>query len=396
MKKKLLNCMLCAFAFTCCPFTAYNNNIEKVFAVDSAFSPITLETTSIKEVTGATNIAAFRIKDKSGIAVQEDTIYSLKLDNGFIFQNSPEILSSGKYRDKVFFEIDYQNPSIAYITIQKKTDTSDGVIEIHNLDIAPTRNSEINKDISLSLSGNNTYDTIKVGMYKEASATYRTPITIKTLEGSKKPYATGTAAANRKLQILIDDEEYGTIITGEDGIWNYTFPYKYSSLEAGTHTFSVGYFQGENITLVNTISKEFEIAPDIIKTTKTVTFTIGQKTYTYDGRTGYLEAAPFIDNNGNVLLPLRAVAGTLNIDAQNIIWDTQTQTITIKQAEKTICYTIGSNVMTINGVASQMNTAPIVQNGVTFLPLRSLLNSLGITNNNIQWDSNTQIVSYEV
>ena len=147
---------------------------------------------------------------------------------------------------------------------------------------------------------------------------------------------------------------------------------------------------------MNTISKEFEIAPDIIKTTKTVTFTIGQKTYTYDGKTGYLEAAPFIDNNGNVLLPLRAVAGTLHIDAQNIIWDTQTQTITIKQAEKTICYTIGSNVMTINGVASQMNTAPIVQNGVTFLPLRSLLNSLGITNNNIQWDSNTQIVSYEV
>ena len=52
--------------------------------------------------------------------------------------------------------------------------------------------------------------------------------------------------------------------------------------------------------------------------------------------------------------------------------------------------------MTINGVASQMNTAPIIQNGVTFLPLRSLLNSLGITNNNIQWDSNTQIISYEV
>ena len=90
------------------------------------------------------------------------------------------------------------------------------------------------------------------------------------------------------------------------------------------------------------------------------------KTYSYDGKTGYLEAVPFIDNNGNVLLPLRAVAGTLNIDAQNIIWDTQTQTITIKQAEKTICYTIGSNVMTINGVASQMNTAPIIQNGVTF------------------------------
>lgn len=395
MKKKLLTCMLCAFALTCSPFTAHIKNAEKAFAADSAFSSIILETTSVKEVTSPTNLPVFRIKDESGTAVQEDTIYSLKLDNGFIFQNTPEILSSGKYRDKVFFEIDYQNPSIAYITIQKKTDASDGVIEFQNLDIAPTRNSEINKDITLYLSGNNTYDTIKVGVYKEAPATQRTPITIKTLEDSKKPSATGTSAANRKLQILIDDEEYGTVIAGKDGTWNYTFPYKYSSLEAGTHKFTVGYFQGTT-TLIGSVSKEFEIAPEVVKTTKTVIFTVGEKTYTYDGRTGYLEAAPFIDNNGNVLLPLRAVTNTLNIDAQNIIWNGQSQTITIKLPEKTICYTIGSNVMTINGVASEMNTAPIIQNGVTFLPLRSLLNSLGITDNNIQWDSNTQIISYEV
>ncbi|NDO47337.1 stalk domain-containing protein [Clostridium sp. MD294] len=395
MKKKLLTCILCTFVFTCSPFITYHNSTGKVFAVNSAFSSILLETTSIKEVTGPTNLAVFRIKDKSGAAIPKDTIYSLKLDNGFIFQNKPEILSSGKYRDKVFFEIDYQNPSIAYITIQKKTDASDGVIEFQNLDITPTRNSEINKDITLYLSGNNTYDTIKVGTYKEAPATQRTPITIKTLENSKKPYATGTSAANRKLQILIDGEEYGTVTAGEDGLWNYTFPYKYSPLETGTHTFTIGYYQGTT-TLIGSVSKEFEIAPEVAKTTKTVIFTVGEKTYTYDGRTGYLEAAPFIDNNGNVLLPLRAVAGTLNIDAQNIIWNTESQTITIKQSAKTICYTIGSNIMTINGVASEMNTAPIVQNGVTFLPLRSLLNSLGITDNNIQWDNNTQIISYEV
>ena len=37
------------------------------------------------------------------------TIYALKLNNGFIFQNKPEIVTSGKYQDKVQFEIDYQN-----------------------------------------------------------------------------------------------------------------------------------------------------------------------------------------------------------------------------------------------------------------------------------------------
>lgn len=395
MKKKLLTCMLCAFAFTCVPFSIYTTSTQSAFAADRAFSSIFLETTSVKEITSLTNLPVFRIKDESNTVAQEDTIYSLKLDNGFIFQNKPEIISSGKYRDKVFFEVDYQNPAIAYITIQKKTDSSDGVIEFHNLDVTPTKTSEINKDIILTLSGNNTYDTIKIGTYKETPASSRTPITIQTLEDSNKPSATGTCAANRKLEIRIDDEEYGTITAAEDGTWNYVFPYKYSSLQAGTHTFTIGYFQGTD-TLVGAISKQFEIPEEVPKTTKTVTFTVENKQYTYDGRTGYMESAPFIDNNGRTLLPIRPVAATLGIDTQNVTWDPATQTITVKQNDKIIRYTIGSNIITTNGVASHMDTAPVIKDGVTFLPLRPLLNSLGIANDNITWNAETLTVSYEV
>ena len=401
MKKRLLACMLCAFAFTCTPITSYIGNIKTVFAVNSAFTTIYLETSNVKEITGFTNLSVFRIKDESGIATQKDTIYALKLNNGFIFQNKPEIVTSGKYQDKVQFEIDYQNPAIAYITIQKQTDDSDGIIEFHNLDIAPSETSEIDKDIILSLSGNNTYDTIKVGIYKESPASYKSEIKIKTLEGSKKPSATGIASPGKKLQIRIDDEEYGDITVAEDGTWNYIFPYKSSYLEEGTHTFSIGYLQGKN-TLFATVSQEFEILPEVPKTTATVTFTVGKNTYTYEDKTGYLESPPFIDSNGRTLLPLRAVAGTLGIDAQNIQWDNINQIITIlipknetSQYQKAIRYEIGSRTITIDGTTQEMDTAPVIQNGITFLPLRPLLNSLGISDDNITWDADTYTVSYE-
>ena len=92
-------------------------------------------------------------------------------------------------------------------------------------------------------------------------------------------------------------------------------------------------------------------------------------------------------------MPLRAVANTLGVDTQEIQWDEKTQTITIVYNQKTISCTIGSNVLTVNGVISEMDTAPIISNGVTFLPLRPLLNAFGITD--VNWDDTTATVSYE-
>ncbi len=396
MKKNLL--LLLAFSFTCAHFSIYVNYPKTVFAVESAFSPIFLETSGTKEITTPTNLSVFYIKDESRTVIQENTIYALKLDNGFIFQNKPEILTSGKYREKVYFEIDEQNPSIAYLTIQEKTNDSDGVIEFRNLDVAPTKVSELDKDVFLSLSGSDTYDTIKVGTYKEAAST-RKEIKIETLEGGKKPSATGISAPNRKLQICIDDEEYGTVTAGDNGIWNYVFPYKYSSFEAGTHTFTIGYYQGTEKPSF-AVSQTFEIAEEAPKTTATVTFTIGDTSYNYDGRKGYMESPPFIDDNGRVLLPLRAVAATLGISSQNIVWDSTSQMIHITYQTKegqsqTVVYKIGSNTATINGISSEMDTAPIIKDGITFLPLRPLLHSLGITDDNIQWDEDLLTVSYE-
>lgn len=138
------------------------------------------------------------------------------------------------------------------------------------------------------------------------------------------------------------------------------------------------------------------------KTTATVTFTVGSNTYTYENKTGYLESPPFIDSNGRTLLPLRAVAGTLGIDTQNIQWDNANQTITISipenkanQNKKIIRYKIGSHTITINDTTQEIDSAPVIQNGVTFLPLRTLLNSLGITDDNITWNADTYTVSYE-
>ena len=82
--------MVCAFAFCCTPLSVCFGTTVKAFAVDSAFSPIYLETTGTKEVTSATNLSAFRIKDESGVAVAKGTVYALTIDNGFIFKILPK------------------------------------------------------------------------------------------------------------------------------------------------------------------------------------------------------------------------------------------------------------------------------------------------------------------
>ncbi len=392
MKKKLLSCMVCTLAFCCTPLSFYFDGPMKAFAVDSAFSPIYLETSGTKEITSATNLSAFRIQDESGVAVQKNTVYALTIDNGFIFQNTPEIFLSGKYRENVSFEIDAQNPSTAYVTIQKKTGDGAGYIEIQNLDVAPTKQSQTNQDVTLALSSTTTYDTIKVGTYKESSS-YKTAITIQSFQGGEKPSASGMAAAGKKLQIRIDQEEYGTVTVEEDGTWSYVFPYKYSNLKQGSHTFAVGYYQNEN-TWFGAVSREFEILPVQNKTTSTVTFTVGSNVYTYDDKTGYMPSPVWIDANGRTLLPLRAVANTFGIDTNDILWDQQTQTVTILYGQKQISCTIGSNLLTVDGTVSEMDTSPTIQNGVTYLPFRPLLNAFGITE--INWDDAAKTVSYEV
>jgi hypothetical protein len=93
-----------------------------------------------------------------------------------------------------------------------------------------------------------------------------------------------------------------------------------------------------------------------------------------------LDAPAYINAENYTMLPLRAISeafgGTVN-------WDDTTKTVTILSGQRIISMTIGSRTMYINGTPVAMNTAPEITSGRTFVPVRDLSNSLGISD--INW-----------
>lgn len=59
----------------------------------------------------------------------------------------------------------------------------------------------------------------------------------------------------------------------------------------------------------------------------------------------------------------------------------------------TAVFTVGSPVFILNGKLVTMDVSPCIINGVTLLPVRYAANSIGIDENNIQWNADDQTVT---
>jgi sugar lactone lactonase YvrE len=134
-----------------------------------------------------------------------------------------------------------------------------------------------------------------------------------------------------------------------------------------------------------------------------IIFTVGQKSYTVGGQSFAMDAAPFI-SNGRVLVPVRYLADALGAQ---ISWewgilrgpDTLTKVINITRGMTEVSLTIGSNTMglTIYGgndatvfKTSQMDVAPVIINGRTYLPARYVTDAFGCT---INWNGTAQTIT---
>lgn len=87
------------------------------------------------------------------------------------------------------------------------------------------------------------------------------------------------------------------------------------------------------------------------------------------GRT-YLPIAPLIE----------ALGGTVN-------WNNQQKKVTITLGNDTIELQIGNKQAIVNGVAKSLEVAPYISNGRTMLPLRFVIENLGLT---VEWDQQSQ------
>jgi len=107
---------------------------------------------------------------------------------------------------------------------------------------------------------------------------------------------------------------------------------------------------------------------------------------TLNGKTIPTDTPPFIDPNNRTMVPVRFISEALGA---NVAWDANTRTVTVTKGSTVIKLQIDSRQITTNGVAATMDTAAIIVDGRTFVPVRYISEALGLT---VGWDAGAKTV----
>jgi hypothetical protein len=135
-------------------------------------------------------------------------------------------------------------------------------------------------------------------------------------------------------------------------------------------------------------------------------FVIGRASYEADGRINQMDAAPFIENS-RTYVPVRYLALALGVAEKDVNWNIKTQTVTMTAYDDNGWATmvevqIGSPMLTVikeppPGVLTfrydrrvvQMDVAPLLKEGRTYLPARWVAEAFGYE---VYWDAGTKTV----
>lgn len=118
-----------------------------------------------------------------------------------------------------------------------------------------------------------------------------------------------------------------------------------------------------------------------------VVVTPGQSTATVNGEEATLDVPAKIIN-GRTMVPIRFVAENLGFD---VGWNRTDKTIAIGENGK-VSLKVGSTTATVDGKTVALDSAPVIENGRTLVPLRFILESLGAE---VNWDSEAKCASIE-
>ena len=106
-----------------------------------------------------------------------------------------------------------------------------------------------------------------------------------------------------------------------------------------------------------------------------------------DGSPVNTDVAPFIDDNGRTMVPVRFIGEALNAD---VVWENSSRTVIITRGATEITMQIGSRELSVNGNITLMDTAAIIRDDRTFVPVRFIAVALNMT---VSWDAATRTVS---
>lgn len=98
------------------------------------------------------------------------------------------------------------------------------------------------------------------------------------------------------------------------------------------------------------------------------------------------DVRPYLDANDRTLVPLRFIAEAFGAD---VAWDGDTQTVSIS-GDADISMQIGSSSYKVNQTAKEMDTAPVLMNDRTMVPLRAVAEAL---NKKVYYESSLIVIS---
>ncbi|HIE59320.1 MAG TPA: hypothetical protein EYP82_05200 [Hydrogenothermaceae bacterium] len=107
----------------------------------------------------------------------------------------------------------------------------------------------------------------------------------------------------------------------------------------------------------------------------------GSQFYKVNGETRIMDVAPFINEAGRTMVPVRFVAEAMGLSVQ---WNAETRQVIITGEDTEIILTIDSNIALVDGVPVSMDSKAIIVNGRTFVPLRFVAEAMGFE---VQWDA---------
>ncbi len=285
-------------------------------------------------------------------------------------------------------KIDYKNTAINDITLVEPAaglwEKGDVInLKVEEMKFEGDIKAEVaSGDMKLDkLKGDNVQVTDGVIKVKVDSKSSKEPATIK-ISGVQLYLQRSLPAGDYELTV------YGTEATGAAGAVTTTNKFFMNNYhEDGDDR--AGYFETEDVTVLKDFVTVVTAGRDQGETfTTKITVPVGADKILAGAQEITVDSPAYINKDGYTMLPVRAITEALN-GVAIVRWDDTTKTATISFGSRVFSMTVGSKVMNMNGVSTNLLAAPEIKNSRIFLPLRDLGYALGLTDSKIAWDAAT-------
>jgi|GEM_PF-2195216 len=115
----------------------------------------------------------------------------------------------------------------------------------------------------------------------------------------------------------------------------------------------------------------------------TAVFTIGEATYEVNGQKIPMDVAPYVLKD-RTFLPLRFAAEALGVPSGDIVWDGNSQVVSLFRNGLVVQLKIGENAINTSGISVPMDGPAHIKDGRVMVPLRALATALGAQ---VIWDA---------